>query len=111
MDQLDDNILLGCGFCNEVNLFQDYGWEPPPEVLPPDEVEDGCDWNVMDTCDDKKKKSKSKKKDDDDDRYPMCIWDENKGEGKSKCQKVSKLDSLKGHEYLAGCGYCEDVLL
>ena len=101
-DEDEDDMLLGCGFCDEMNLFEGY-WEPP---APPTEIHE-CDWNIMDTCNDGSKK----KKKNTDDYYPMCIWDGKKGEYKSKCQKPSKLNSMKKDEYLAGCGYCEDAML
>ena len=91
----EDDMLLACGFCDEINFFERYGWEPP---VPPAEI-DGCDWDTMDTCIDH------------EDRYPMCIWDDKKRERKSKCEKVSKLNSMKSDEYLVGCGYCEDIVL
>ena len=100
----DVDMLLDCGFCDDLNLFEEY-WEPFPRKLPA-EI-DGCDWDIMDTCTDDGKSATGK----DDNYYPMCIWDDKKGEGKSKCEKVSKLNSMKKHEYLVGCGYCEDLLL
>ena len=96
------DMLLDCGFCDDMNLFEGY-WEPP---VPPAKIMEGCDWNVMDTC-----TNGSEKKSDVDDYYPMCIWDSKKVQGKSTCQKVSKLNSLKKHEYLSRCGYCEDDIL
>ena len=91
----EDDMLLACGFCDKINFFEKYGWKPP---VPPAEI-DGCDWDTMDTCKDQ------------DNRYPMCIWDDKKRERKSKCEKVSKLNSMKSDEYLVGCGYCEDIVL
>ena len=107
-----DNMLLDCGFCEDLNLFEGY-WEPPTLVTMPAEI-DGCDWDhPADRCKNNESKKQNKGNDDDDDDdyyYPMCIWDRKKDEGKSKCQKVSKLNSLKKDEYLAGCDYCENIL-
>ena len=100
MDELnkhDDDILIDCKFCDEVNLFEGYGWEAPAAPTPPPKV-GTCDWDLMDTCDDSGKKKESS--------YPMCIWDDSKGYTESICQKLSKLDKLKDGDFLAGCGYC-----
>ena len=97
----DGDILLDCGFCDELNLFEEY-WEPP---VPPPEI-DGCDWDTIDTCEDG-----SGKKADNENHYPVCIWDAKKWERKNECLQRSKLDSLKKDEYLIGCSYCDDILL
>ena len=107
LESRSDNILLDCGFCDELNLFEDY-WEPPREITPPPEVEGGsCDWKTMDTCN----KGKETNENVNENYFPMCIWDDSKGDVTTKCQKVYKLDNLKPNDYLAGCGYCEDILL
>ena len=102
------DMLLDCGFCSELNLFEGYGWEP--SSVPPVKIEGGCDWEMMDVC--RNDGSEKNEEGDVNDRYyPICIWDGKKGEVKSKCEKVSKVHSLKGkHEYLVGCGYCENLL-
>ena len=38
----EDDMLLACGFCDEINFFEGY-WEPP---VPPIEI-DECDGDTM----------------------------------------------------------------